>query len=373
MASRCGEQSTGLKTTKNRRDASEPTEDGDDAAKYVAATTTALPRWMRLYFYGMHGVTLDILLSSLQGLFYDRDPKLVGYSSPYLCLMHSLTHLVLEQIYARKKCFRGRPVVFSLVYYPSVYIGLQVLIGNMNARTEQALAFSASQLAAQYVVALYFSQVFHRGLSRLQYHHPGFTDHKNGVRVERPEVAACRSPGETELPLGLKGLPDLAHFVFYGMHGFLDEVVFTSVFNLMEKSDRSFSGHTSLWSFLMYGSCSFVVEKLYMRLRYAWGWGTWRRLPVYVCFIYAWEFSWGLALRQFDACSWDYSHYPHNFMGLVTLVYMPGWVCLSLYQDVLSNVLFRVQCVGVKDEGGLAGRKEEEGANGNMDQSKKVL
>ncbi|XDV24340.1 hypothetical protein PO909_028551 [Leuciscus waleckii] len=130
---------------------------------------------------------------------------------------------------------------------------------------------------------------------------------------------------------------------FYGMHGVTLDILLSSVRHFQDHSDLQL-GHTSLWSFFMYGSCSFVVEKLYLHLHFRRGWRTWKRLPIYVCFIYAWEFSWGFALRQFGACSWDYSHYPLNFMGLVTLLYLPGWVCLSLYQDVLSNVLMRVVC-----------------------------
>lgn len=292
-----------------------------------AAESAPLPRWMRLYFYGMHGVTVDVLLSSLRGLVDQRDPKLVGFSSLYLCAIHTLSHLALETIYSRKSCFRARPAVFHLIFYPSVYIGLQILIGNVYT---QARLVSGTQLAIHYVVALYYAQVFHRGLSKLQY---------------QPSCSP-RDPRSQELP-------GLARFLFFGMHGFLDEVLFTSVFNLVEKRDRSLSGHTSLWSFLMYGSCSFLVEKLYLHLHFSRGWGACRRLPIYVCFIYAWEFSWGLLLRQFGACSWDYSHYPHNFMGLITLLYLPGWVCLSLYQDVLSNVLLRIKFT--QDEGSSAG------------------
>uniref|UniRef100_A0A665TAJ2 Transmembrane protein 229A n=1 Tax=Echeneis naucrates TaxID=173247 RepID=A0A665TAJ2_ECHNA len=310
LGGRSGDRAGGLKTASR----GEPSGESGDAAQ----SQRELPRWMRLYFYGMHGVTLDVLLSSLQGLFSYRDPKLVGFSSPYLCIVHTLTHFALEKIYSQKRCFRGRPVVFHLVFYPSVYIGLQILIGNINTLTEQARVVSGTQLAVHYLLALYFAQVFHRGLSRLQYN-------------------PCSPPGAHS-----QGLPGIVRFLFFGMHGFLDEVLFTSVFNLVEKSDRALSGHTSLWSFLMYGSCSFVVEKLYLHLHFSRGWGTWQRLPLYICFIYTWELSWGLVLRQFGACSWDYSHYPHNFMGLITLLYLPGWVCLSLYQDVLSNVLLRI-------------------------------
>ncbi|XP_029969858.1 transmembrane protein 229A [Salarias fasciatus] len=312
----------------------EPCADSGDAAQPLRE----LPRWMRLYFYGMHGVTLDVLLSSLQGVFNHRDPKLVGFSSPYLCVMHSLTHFVLEKVYSQKRCFRGRPVVFHLVFYPSVYIGLQILIGNVNTLTEQVRVVSGAQLAVHYILALYFSQVFHRLLSGLQYHPSRSADLQG--KVAPPH-----------------GLPGVLRFFFFGMHGFLDEVMFTSVFNLVEKSDQTLSGHTSLWSFLMYGSCSFLVEKLYLHLHFRRGWSASRRLPIYICLVYAWEFSWGLALRQFDACSWDYSHYPHNFMGLVTLLYLPGWICLSLYQDVLSNVLLRIKCT--KDGDDMNGRQAE--------------
>lgn len=299
---------------------------------------------MRLYFYGMHGVTLDVLLSSLQGVWTDRDPKLVGFSSPYLCIMHSLTHFALEKIYSQKSCFRGRPVVFHLVFYPSVFIGLQILIGNINTLAEQVRVVSCTQLVVHYILALYFTQVFHRGLSKLQYLPSGEGPHH-------------------------RGLPGLVKFLFFGMHGFLDEVLFTSAFNLVEKPERTLSGHTSLWSFLMYGSCSFVVEKLYLHLHFSRGWGTCRRLPIYICFIYTWELSWGLALRQFDACSWDYSHYPQNFMGLITLLYLPGWLCLSLYQDVLSNVLMRIKCS--RDENCPSATDGE--ANGRLESKKKTL
>ncbi|XP_026863354.1 transmembrane protein 229A [Electrophorus electricus] len=277
----------------------------------------ALPRWMRLYFYGMHGLTLDIVLSSAHRFVYDNDLKLLGLSSPYLCVVHSITHFVLEKIYLQKKSFQGRPVVFHCIFYPSLYIGLQILVGNVVTLTDKRIV-SVTQLALHYILALYFTNVFHKGFLRLRYHD-----------------GSGEQSGWNRLPGGLR-------FVFFGMHGFLDEVVFTSVFNLLENRDRALSGHTSIWSFLMYGSCSFVVDRLYLHLHFTRGWGRWRRMPLYICLIYTWEFCWGAVLRHYGACSWDYSHYPLNFMGLVTLLYLPGWFCLSLYQDVLSDVLLRV-------------------------------
>ncbi len=307
--------------------------------KTTRRAQAALPQWMRMYFYGMHGVTLDILLSSARRYLDDNDFRLLGFSSPYLCVVHSITHLVLEKIYLQKKRFQERPLVFHLVFYPSLYICLQILIGNVVTSTENIRVVSVTQLVVHYILALYFTNVFHKGFLRLQY-----PDKRVLLRSSRPD-----------------GLPGVLRFVFFGMHGFLDEVLFTSVFNLFEKADRTLMGHTSLWSFLMYGSCSFVVEKLYLHLHLRRGWGILQRLPIYICFIYTWEFSWGFALRQYGACSWDYSHYPLNFMGLVTLLYLPGWVCLSLYQDVLSNVLLRVVCNDRNDE-----EMPNAGANGGL-------
>ncbi|XP_030626794.1 transmembrane protein 229A [Chanos chanos] len=323
---RSGESAT-LKTLRKPRQ-----QDLATIAGYASESMIVLPQWMRLYFYGMHGVTLDIVLSSVRRFLNGNDFKLLGFSSPYLCIVHSLTHFILEKIYLQKKCFQGRPVIFHFVFYPSLYIGLQILIGNIITLTDSLKVISVTQLVIHYILSLYFTNVFHKGFLRLQYICP-----EKRIRTKPAPEKKCPS-----------GLPGILRFVFFGMHGFLDEVVFTSIFNLFEKSDRTLSGHTSLWSFLMYGSCSFVVEKLYLHLHFKKGWGMWKRLPIYICFIYTWEFSWGLALRSYDACSWDYSHYPLNFMGLVTLMYLPGWLCLSLYQDLLSNVLMRVVCT--KDE-----------------------
>ncbi|CAL1568795.1 unnamed protein product [Knipowitschia caucasica] len=305
-----------------------------------------LPRWMRIYFYGMHGVTLDVLMSSLQGVFKDHGWKLLGFSSVYLLIAHSLNHLALEKLFALRRSFGKRPALFHMVVYPSIYIALQGLIGGLHALTWSShdpvpwlsLHMSPSgrlcQLLLQYLVALYFTLVFHTGMSQLQY---------------VPSSVQTVSPLQHQDPQ--RCLPGFLHFLFFGMHGFVDEVVFTSVFNLMEKADHSLSGHTSLWSFLMYGSCSFAVEKLYLHLHFGRGWGTLKRLPLYVCVAYTWELSWGLLLRQFGACSWDYSHYPLHFMGLVTALYLPGWVCLSLYQDVLTTVLLRIRCTQQGSEG----------------------
>ncbi|ELW65537.1 Transmembrane protein 229A [Tupaia chinensis] len=241
---------------------------------------------MRLYFYGMHGITLDVLVSSARRFAHSPDLRMLGFSSPYRCLLHSLTHFALEKVYLqRRRC--PSAFVFNFLLYPSAHVGLQALAGqalqlSLGSGPGGAAAPGALDLALQYVLALYHCQVFLKRFLSLQYPRQG-----NGAT----------------------------------------------------------SGHTSLWSFFMYGRWGFVVEKLYFHLHYSRGWGTWRRVPIYVVFIYVWELSWGLGLRACGACSWDYSHYPLNFMGLITLMYLPGWIFLSVYQDLLSNVLWQVQYV----------------------------
>lgn len=316
------------------------------------AEGAALPAWMRLYFYGMHGITLDVLVSSARRFARSPDLRMLGFSSPYRCLLHALTHLALEKVYLQKRRCPSA-LVFNFLLYPSAHVGLQTLAG-------QALLLSlggglrgtgALDLALQYLLALYHSQVFLERFLRLRYGQQqqqqrlGASPAPPGSRAPAAAGGRWRRPRGPRGPEGTpsRGLPDLLRFLFFGMHGFLDEIFFTFFFNVLGQGDGATSGHTSLWSFLMYGSCSFVVEKLYFYLHYSRGWSTWKRVPIYVIFIYVWELSWGLGLRTCGACSWDYSHYPLNFMGLITLMYLPGWIFLSVYQDLLSNVLWRVQ------------------------------
>ncbi|KAM9216396.1 transmembrane protein 229A [Dugong dugon] len=328
---------------------------GPLSAAEAPAEGAALPAWMRLYFYGVHGITLDVLVSSARRFARSPDLRMLGFSSPYRCLLHSLTHFALEKVYLQQ---RGCPsaFVFNFLVYPSVHVGLQTLAGqalllSLGGGPGGAAAPGALELALQYVLALYHCQVFLKLFLRLRYRQ------QQQQRSAPPAPAGSRAlvaaGGRRRRPRGPRGaggapsqrLPDLLHFLFFGMHGFLDEIFFTFFFNVLGQGDRAASGHTSLWSFFMYGSCGVVVEKLYFYLQYSRGWGTWKRVPIYVLFIYAWELFWGLGLRMCGACSWDYSHYPLNFMGLITLMYLPCWIFLSVYQDLVSNVLERVQYI----------------------------
>lgn len=336
----------------------------------AAAEAAELPAWMRLYFYGMHGIALDVLVSAARRFAHSPDLRMLGFSSPYRCLLHLLTHYALERLYLqRRRC--PSAWVFHFLLFPLAHVGLQSLagralplsLGGGPGAPGASGAPGAQDLALHYLLALYHSQVFLRRFLRLRCR-PQLQPRPGAAPAPAPAPAPTPGPvppgarapaaaagGRRRRPRGprgpegapSKGLPDLLRFLFYGMHGFLDEIFFTFFFDVLGQGDRAGSGHTSLWSFLMYGSCSFVVEKLYFHLHYSRGWRTWQRVPVYVLFIYLWELCWGLGLRACGACSWDYSHYPLNFMGLITLMYLPGWVFLCVYQDLLSNALWRVQ------------------------------
>ncbi|XP_028381915.2 transmembrane protein 229A [Phyllostomus discolor] len=351
----------------SRRPAASSEREGEAAADRPEPLSTAeapakgaeLPAWMRLYFYGMHGITLDVLVSSARLFARSPDLRMLGFSSPFRCLLHLLTHFALEKVYLQQRHCPS-PFVFNFLLYPSAHVVLQTLAGQvlllcLGGGLGGAAAPGALDLVLQYILALYHSQVFLKRFLRLRYRRQ-LQQQPQGASLAPPRTRApAAAGGGRRRTRGLtgaegapsKGLPDLLRFLFYGMHGFLDEIFFTFFFNVLGQRDRATSGHTSLWSFFMYGSCSFMVEKLYFHLHYSRGWSTWKRVPIYVIFIYVWELSWGLGLRACGACSWDYSHYPLNFLGLITLMYLPGWIFLSVYQDLLSNVLWRVQYIPI--------------------------
>ena len=130
-------------------------------------------------------------------------------------------------------------------------------------------------------------------------------------------------------------------FYFYGLHGFFDEIMFTSIHDyIFIKKDLSLPGHSSPYSFFTYGIASLVIEWLY--LTYLKGYNILLRAFVYVLFSFSWEYAVGLLLRQFNACPWDYSHKPYNLHGLITLDYAPLWIIACLYQEVLTRFFLTV-------------------------------
>ena len=128
-------------------------------------------------------------------------------------------------------------------------------------------------------------------------------------------------------------------FLFYGLHGLLDEIVFTSLHDsILVERDFSLKGHSSIWAFFIYGTGSLVVEYIYRK------WSLDKlnfllRGIAYVAIAFFWEFNTGLLLKQFAACPWDYTHKDYDFMGLITLDYAPLWCMAGFYQEYLTKFL----------------------------------
>ncbi|XP_006820811.1 transmembrane protein 229A-like [Saccoglossus kowalevskii] len=152
------------------------------------------------------------------------------------------------------------------------------------------------------------------------------------------------SPGATSIVVQGKPLPAYMRLFFYGLHGFFDEILFTAIYDyIFLNPDPRLIGYTSIYSFVMYGSCSLLVERLYVYLWYRHRVATAIRVLIYVIIAFTWEFVFGLVLRQFNACSWDYSDRSLNLMGLITLTYAPGWALLALWQDVIAELLLKLR------------------------------
>ena len=139
----------------------------------------------------------------------------------------------------------------------------------------------------------------------------------------------------------------LHRFLFYGLHGFFDEIVFTSLHDyFLVQPDYSLRGHSSIWSFFIYGSGSLFVEFIYKKYNLR-NRNIIVRAMIYTSIAFFWEFTTGLILKQFSACPWDYTHKDFDFMGLITLDYAPFWCIAGFYQEYLIEFLDSLRIVKV--------------------------
>ena len=123
-------------------------------------------------------------------------------------------------------------------------------------------------------------------------------------------------------------------FYIYALHGYATEVMFTAAWEFVVNINWKFPGNSSVWSFFIYGICSIFIERLYLRLKEK-GVPLLIRGLIYTAASYSFEFTTGFILRQFDACPWDYTPFDGDFMGLVTLEYLPLWYVANLLMDLI--------------------------------------
>lgn len=131
--------------------------------------------------------------------------------------------------------------------------------------------------------------------------------------------------------------------LFYGMLGMTYEILFSSTWDFIASnfSDFKFQGYTSVWSFFIYGTCSYCGERVFLRIKN--NMATFFRGLVYLKMAYTWEFFSGLLLRQFSACTWDYTHYYFDVMGLIALEYAPFWFLAGLFQEKIYDFLLNLR------------------------------
>jgi len=134
----------------------------------------------------------------------------------------------------------------------------------------------------------------------------------------------------------------LIRFCIYGLLGWCFEVLWSAVTEKAwgKQTDWRLVGHSYLWMFPIYGLLAPLGEPLHNLLRsHSW---VWRGLS-YLLGIWAIEFLTGWLIRKFTGkCPWDYSQYPGNLAGLVTLEYAPVWFVFGFAFERVHDALVRL-------------------------------
>jgi uncharacterized membrane protein len=130
----------------------------------------------------------------------------------------------------------------------------------------------------------------------------------------------------------------MIRFIFFGITGWCLEVIWTGFGSLL-RGDFKMSSRTSVWMFFVYGCASFFNPIINAVLHFP----LVVRGTFYVLVIFAIEFIAGLAMKQVNACPWDYSEAKLNVMGIIRLDYAPVWFAVGLLFEfmhvTLNNVL----------------------------------
>lgn len=129
-------------------------------------------------------------------------------------------------------------------------------------------------------------------------------------------------------------------FVFYGVIGWIAEIIFTGSGSLLVGSLK-LSGHTYLWMFPIYGLAVFL-EPVYEQIRPA----PWMvRGIIWACIIFFMEYLSGWTLNHvIGFCPWDYSLYSrYGLDGFIRLDYFPIWFVAGLLFEKVSTFIKRIR------------------------------
>lgn len=83
-------------------------------------------------------------------------------------------------------------------------------------------------------------------------------------------------------------LSRIARFYLYGLHGFMMEIFFTAMWELVENGNPHLHGITSIYAFFIYGMSAVVIEWLYFALKDKTSLIV--RGMIYMMWNYVWEF-----------------------------------------------------------------------------------
>jgi uncharacterized membrane protein len=134
----------------------------------------------------------------------------------------------------------------------------------------------------------------------------------------------------------------LIRFCIYGLLGWCFEVVWSAVTEKAwgKQRDWRLAGHTYLWMFPIYGLLAPLGEPIHNFLRsHSWL----LRGFVYLVGIWTVEYVSGRLIKKLTGkCPWDYSDFPGNFQGIVTLEYAPVWFVFGLAFERVHDLLLRL-------------------------------
>lgn len=144
--------------------------------------------------------------------------------------------------------------------------------------------------------------------------------------ADRYTTMAATSDGQT------RRLSVAWRLYLYALHGYLIEVTFTAVWDLVVSGSLELRGFSSVWSLGIYSISCMAMEKINGLLQRR---GLAARALAHTCWIYVWEFTTGSFLKALGSCPWDYRHFRYNVCGLVTLEYAPLWFLCGLLFELL--------------------------------------
>ncbi len=134
----------------------------------------------------------------------------------------------------------------------------------------------------------------------------------------------------------------LIRFLFYGLLGWIMEIIFTGSASLLQ-GDWRLPGSTFLWMLPIYGLGVFA-EKVHDFIR---GWPWLLRGVIWLAFFWTVEYASGWLLQALTGvCPWDYSGSPYSFHGFIRLDMAPDWFVAGLLfekaHDWLDGILARL-------------------------------